>query len=93
MGISLDKIQVIFRGRDKTNFEELPEHKIQEIRKDLGIGDERIYLNVSRLLERKGQSNLLKAFRKVILVFPDSKLLIAGEGPYRDVLEQKIFSL
>lgn len=88
--ISLDKIKVIFRGRDSSIFRSIPASDSQEIRQNLGIGEDKVFLNVSRLLERKGQRDLLRAFKKVMEVFPDSKLLLAGEGPFRDVLEQEI---
>lgn len=93
LGISPGKIKVIFRGRDYTAYNNLSANEIIILRKNFGFGDEKIFLNVSRLLERKGQRELLHAFKNVLSKFPDAKLLIVGEGPFRKSLEYEISSL
>jgi glycosyltransferase involved in cell wall biosynthesis len=45
-------------------------------------------LAVARLVEEKGLQILLKAMPLVIKELPDARLLIAGRGPYRPVLEK-----
>lgn len=45
-------------------------------------------LAVARLVEEKGLQILLQAMPMVIKELPDARLLIAGRGPYRPVLEK-----
>ncbi|SHG57535.1 Glycosyltransferase involved in cell wall bisynthesis [Chryseolinea serpens] len=87
--IPLDKIKVIYRGRDIEDFSNVPPEAVATLRNVWGP-HRRILLNVSRLLERKGQMDLILAFKQVHNQFPDVTLLIAGEGPFRKVLEAKI---
>ncbi len=51
------------------------------------------FLAVGRLHRQKGFSFLIQAFSKVVTQNPNAKLLIAGEGFERAVLEKKIASL
>ncbi|TVZ28226.1 glycosyltransferase involved in cell wall biosynthesis [Gillisia sp. Hel_I_86] len=88
--IPLNKIQVIHRGRDINEFKQIGINKIQELKDEIGIANKTILLNVSRLLARKGQLDLLKAFKTVSKTYPNLVLLIAGEGQYRDILENFI---
>lgn len=88
--IPLDKIVVIHRGRDFRNFCGIGSDKIEVLKNEIGIADKTILLNVSRLLVRKGQLDLLKAFKTVSETNQDLVLLIAGEGQYKDVLKEFI---
>ncbi len=44
-------------------------------------------LSVGRLVKRKGHDMVLRAMPAVIKKFPKAQYLIAGDGPYRDTLE------
>lgn len=44
------------------------------------------YIAVSRLTEKKGLPYTLRAFKKVTLSLPDSRLTIVGDGPLRNEL-------
>jgi colanic acid/amylovoran biosynthesis glycosyltransferase len=46
-----------------------------------------------RLVEKKGLLSTLSAFRRFVSDYPKSQLVIAGEGPLRDGLMQKINEL
>ena len=46
--------------------------------------------SIGLLIERKGFQYLIEAMPQVLDVYPESELIIVGEGPYRSVLEQKI---
>jgi phosphatidyl-myo-inositol dimannoside synthase len=58
------------------------------IRDRHGLGDRPVVVCVSRLVARKGQDTLLKAWPAVIEKVPDAVLLIAGRGPYAKTLRQ-----
>ncbi|RZT41356.1 glycosyltransferase [Cupriavidus agavae] len=55
--------------------------------------DARLLLNVGRLVEEKDQATLIEAFARVRQQGFDVRLAIAGDGPRRQSLEQKIHSL
>jgi glycosyltransferase involved in cell wall biosynthesis len=92
--VKQDKIKVIFRGRDiskfKTTFDPI---KIEELKKSLNIENKKVLLNVSRLLERKGQMDLINAMPAIIKTNPNISLLIAGHGDYRSHLIARIKEL
>jgi phosphatidyl-myo-inositol dimannoside synthase len=58
------------------------------IRDRHGLGDRPVVVCVSRLVARKGQDTLLRAWPAVIERIPDAVLLIAGRGPYENALRQ-----
>jgi phosphatidylinositol alpha-1,6-mannosyltransferase len=47
-----------------------------------------IVLCVSRLVPRKGQDTLIRAWPAVRQAHPDARLLLVGGGPYRETLER-----
>jgi phosphatidyl-myo-inositol dimannoside synthase len=58
------------------------------IRDRHGLGDRPVVVCVSRLVARKGQDTLLRAWPAVTEKIPDAVLLIAGRGPYAKTLRQ-----
>lgn len=60
-----------------------------DIRSKLQISDSEFVLgNVGRLYEIKNQSFLLSVFSEFLQKRPDSKLILVGDGPDRNALEQ-----
>jgi glycosyltransferase involved in cell wall biosynthesis len=82
--IPREKVKVIYRGRRPNVFSFSSERFKQQKIKFLCIG---------RLLYRKGHEELIRAFYKFQKQIPNSKLAIAGEGPFRARLEQLIKQL
>ncbi|WP_344929153.1 glycosyltransferase family 4 protein, partial [Streptosporangium carneum] len=60
----------------------------QGVRAALGLEDRPVVVCLSRLVPRKGQDMLLRAWPRVLRAVPDAVLLIVGGGPYRRVLER-----
>ena len=58
------------------------------IRARYGLADRPVVVCVSRLVRRKGQDTLLRAWPEVISQVPDAALLIVGAGPYGKDLKQ-----
>jgi phosphatidylinositol alpha-1,6-mannosyltransferase len=58
------------------------------IRDRHGLGGRPVVVCVSRLVARKGQDTLLRAWPAVIEKIPDAVLLIAGRGPYEEALRR-----
>lgn len=50
-------------------------------------------VSVARLMKQKNQLMLIEAFYQIHKEFPDYTLTIYGDGPYRDVLENRIDEL
>lgn len=86
--VDLKKVKVIYRGRDITKFEDLSSKNL-ELRKSMDLEDDLILLNVSRLIERKGQLDLINALPKLQKKFPSIKLLIAGHGTFESTLNER----
>ncbi|RJL31413.1 glycosyltransferase family 4 protein [Bailinhaonella thermotolerans] len=64
-----------------------------EVRARLGLADRPVVVCVSRLVPRKGQDTLLRAWPRVLQAVPDAALLLVGGGPYRPSLERLASSL
>ncbi|KAB8192897.1 glycosyltransferase [Nonomuraea phyllanthi] len=55
---------------------------------ELGLDGRPVVLCVSRLVPRKGQDQLIRAWPRVLRAVPDAVLLLVGGGPYRRTLER-----
>lgn len=53
----------------------------EEVRARLGLGGRPVVVCVSRLVARKGQDTLIRAWPRVLADVPDAALLIVGDGP------------
>ncbi|MCC5578222.1 glycosyltransferase family 4 protein [Microtetraspora sp. AC03309] len=58
------------------------------IRRSLGLGARPVVVCVSRLVPRKGQDTLVRAWPLVRARVPDAALLLVGGGPSRDALRR-----
>lgn len=89
--VPLERISVIHRGRDPGPFAPPPAHVVAAVRRSLGVENgSPLLLNVARLQHRKGQEELLAALAVVVRKHPQVRLLIAGEGAYRQRLAELI---
>ncbi|MGB5110124.1 MAG: glycosyltransferase family 4 protein [Mycobacterium sp.] len=59
-----------------------------ELRARYGLGDRPVVLCVSRLVPRKGQDMLIRAFGRIRARVPGAALVIVGGGPYREDLQK-----
>jgi glycosyltransferase involved in cell wall biosynthesis len=92
--LPLEKVSIIYRGRDPKSFLNVSEEEISKLRLALGLTEDAlVLLNVARLLERKGQEELIRALPLISHKFPAVHLLMAGEGLYRSKLEALIREL
>ena len=57
------------------------------------LGGRPYLASVGRLVPQKGQEGLLRVFRRVLKTQPETRLVILGEGPGREGLEQQIREL
>jgi len=88
--VDLDKVKVIYRGRDIHKFANAEQTEgLEDLKKSLGITDKRILLNVSRLIERKGQLDMVNAMPAILEKYPNTVLLIAGHGVFEEKLNNR----
>jgi phosphatidylinositol alpha-1,6-mannosyltransferase len=65
----------------------------RDLRSRLGLDGAKVVLSISRLVRRKNLDGLMRAFARVRERFPDTVLVIAGEGPERERLESQAMLL
>src|SRR6516165_6343261 len=58
------------------------------IRERWGLGSRPVVVCVSRMVPRKGQDTLIRAWPLVLAGTPDATLFLVGDGPYRDRLQR-----
>ncbi len=85
LGIRLDKVEVIHRGRNASRFY-YRDHRFDAARPVR-------FLNVGRLVASKNQETLVRGFALFEKNHPGATLHIAGEGPLRNHLENLVESL
>lgn len=86
LNIPDNKVQVIFRGRNMEAFGNDNNPRIKS-------GNEKVLLNVSRLIPLKGQMDLIKALKIVREEFTNIKLMFAGHGSYYSLLKKEVSKL
>jgi glycosyltransferase involved in cell wall biosynthesis len=84
MGIERSRIFIAPNASRKLHV--IPQ-KIISVKKRLKIENKRVVLYFGRLIRRKGCQFLIRAFSQLQRKFNNSFLLIAGDGPYKDELE------
>jgi len=87
LNINPSKIKVIPRGREVSKFSH-DKKSLSNLKKEMQLDNSKIIINVGRLIESKGQMDLIRAFSKVKK--NNIVLLIVGEGPYYKNLAAEI---
>ena len=80
MGISAEQIKVIYNGAD------LERYQPSEISK------EPFLIWIGRIQKYKGPHDACQVLKRLLPEFPDLKLVIVGDGPYRSQLEEFVSS-
>jgi len=62
-------------------------------RRELGVGDDFLWVTVGRLVPEKGHVTLLRAFEAVRRARPNVRLAIAGAGPERPAVDRLVTEL
>jgi len=86
--VCADKITVIYNGVDLKGIRNLTGKKA---RSELDLSQSQKYLlSVHNLVAKKRTESLLQSFKSIQSLFPDWKLLIAGDGPNKERLQSQI---
>ncbi len=71
-----------------------PEEKIKELKLSLGISeDDKVILFIGRVAKEKSIDVIIRQMPKIINKVPNAKLVIVGDGMYREDLEEMIDEL
>lgn len=92
IGATTSRVSVIHRGRRPAEYDHaLEPDQLAAYRDEFDLPEDVfLFLNVGRLVESKGQAEVICAFATVAEEYPSARLLIAGDGPHRSALEQVI---
>lgn len=94
IGINARKITVIPNGIDIARWEAYRNTDCLDVSRSLGLPDDAILIGVvGRLVPFKGHRVLLKSMRQVIGSHPNAYLLVVGDGPLREKLEEQVKEL
>ena len=63
------------------------------LRESLGLADKKVIVSVGRLVHRKGRDHLIEAMPEILKNVPRAHLLLVGEGPYREHLQNLVHQL
>jgi phosphatidylinositol alpha-1,6-mannosyltransferase len=64
-----------------------------DVRRRLGLGDAPVVVCTGRLVRRKGQDTLVRAWPTVLERHPTARLLLVGDGPDRERIDRLVDSL
>ncbi len=90
LGADPKKIFISFNTTDLEKYRQLTtkyKEKAAQIKKQIGLKEEKVILYYGQLIERKGPDLLLEAF--ATLKTKDVALLLVGSGQYKSFLEKK----
>lgn len=88
------KIKVIHRGRNIESFtNDFDDQVLRNLKQSLGVENKKILLNVGRMIERKGQMDLVNAMPEILTQEPNAVLLIAGHGSFEVELKKRVKKL
>ena len=89
--VTRDRIMVVPNGIDTARFR--PDHQARiSIRESLALTDKRVIMAVGRLEYPKNHASLIRAFVQIQPDYPDTHLVIVGDGSLRKKLESLVRS-
>ena len=86
LGVNMERVRFWMNGVDWELFRSLPEKT--EARNYLQIDAQRVLLTVSRLVGWKRVERAIQALPEIVRSFPNTILLVVGDGPERKKLER-----
>lgn len=87
-GVSKDRVHVVPGGVETDKF--TPLDVVEARQRLVWPQKQKIIVCVRRLARRMGLETLIEAFAKATVQHPDVKLMIGGQGPLREELEQQV---
>jgi len=87
--IESDRFFVLNNAIDAKKFR-YNQKKREAYRKEFGIGEEPVFLQVGSLSDQKNHVFTLEVFRKLCAIRPEARLYIAGVGEKEELIKEKI---
>jgi glycosyltransferase involved in cell wall biosynthesis len=84
--VPAQRLQVVPNAVDTDRFRKLPEARAA-LRRELGLGEEFVWLAVGRFEPAKDYPTMIAAFARLATVRPASRLLLVGKGSLRSEVE------
>jgi glycogen(starch) synthase len=78
------KVRIVPNGVDHEKFKPLGDR--EEVKRQLGLGNEPCVLFVGSLIPRKGLPFLIEAAEKIVKEYRETKFIVVGEGPLKNQL-------
>jgi glycosyltransferase involved in cell wall biosynthesis len=82
-------LEIVPNAVDTERFRHLPQARAA-VRRELGLGDEFVWLAVGRFEEAKDYPTMIAGFARLAADYPRSRLLLVGKGSLRDQVEQLV---
>jgi glycosyltransferase involved in cell wall biosynthesis len=94
-GASREGMRILHNAIDVESILNVDSDVAAKLKNKLGITEERVIIAIGRLSKEKGQIDLVRTFATLLQsqVHMQTKLIIVGDGPERERLEQEINSL
>jgi glycosyltransferase involved in cell wall biosynthesis len=84
--VPAQRLQVVPNAVDTDRFRRLPQARAT-LRRELGLGDEFVWLAVGRFEEAKDYPTMIAAFARLAAARPTSQLLLVGKGSLQENVE------
>lgn len=76
-------------GVDVTRYHPVDAAEKRRLREEMGFAaEQKILLCIGELLPNKNQTMAIRVMREIVKIYPDALLLLAGNGPDKDILER-----
>ncbi len=92
-GVEPSRVVLIPNGIDLSRFMIPRQEDREAARRKFNVQGTPVIGIIARLSDVKGHADLIKAFKEVLLKFPEARLLIVGEGPEEDDLRRLVEAL
>ena len=90
-GVPLSKLNVLSTGIHLKRFQNINPKKIQELKKEFNINDEKVILFVGMLTERKGVDKVIRISQQLLRENHEIKTLLVGDAhgpnPYKKLIK------
>lgn len=88
--LNRDRVTTIYNGYDIDLIQKMAEKEIEPEHKKIFSNDKRVFISIGRQTDQKGQWHLIRAFAEVNKKYPETHLVLLGQGELRDYLEELV---
>lgn len=89
-GVPIKKLQIIPTGIHLEKFQKVSEEKVQKLREEFAINDEKVILFVGMLTERKGIDKVINVSKRLLDYGIKIKTLIVGDAHGKNIYQKMV---